>query len=494
MDGAGLEPDIKDLSRAQGFAQRAITSGFALSVFNGAYDPKTSNRSLLGQHVFKAIGTEWTRAEKEGKKYSDAVRYFEDWHRLRKLASTQTLRDLKNYGSGLKYLNGLENVQTLDKESIEKFGYIPLVGASLVALDSIRTEKKKSAADVRIDLAEAILETVAKRWKPREDGKIHLPGIVIGWLANSTGVRQSGGPANKELLTDFDFQPSGDAIRRYPTHKDSSCVDYMLALAFDVNPLPMKALLRWALDLTSALLAIRCLHCTSAESRGRHEWKGHTSNFAFDAESVEGFAGLLLGPVQQPLLDNVGRSTVERLSHLVGSERDLRTMWGDMTFRFGRKSLAWIWSVHGTESSQFLRAFRRHAVPPLPSVLTEEGSEIQRQLQYAKSPELLALADMSMGIQDSARTADWSRSSSPGGENASWTSTLQSSKRAMAQSFLGLVERCSAEDRTPSREEYEGFLKKLQNGQAELSSKTPPPRIRELLQNIKGKNPRGRSR
>src|SRR5690606_11744328 len=91
MDGTGNGPRLKDLSRAQNFAQRVVTSGFAYNVLRYDYDPKVSHRARIGPAAYQAIGKAWKRGETDGKKIADAARYFEEWHSLKKPASPQTL-------------------------------------------------------------------------------------------------------------------------------------------------------------------------------------------------------------------------------------------------------------------------------------------------------------------------------------------------------------------------------------------------------------------
>lgn len=490
MDGAGSAPEVRDLSRAPGFAQRVITAGFALNVLGDQYNPKRSNRHDVAKPVFAAIGTDWERGESDTKKVADAARYFEDWYLLKKPAAARTLGQLRNYMPGLEYLDGLERLQSLDTKSISDLSYIPLAGASLVVLESTRAERKKLAVDLRSDLAEAILGAIAKRWRPGADGYIQLPGLPIGGLANVGERRHPSAEKVQPLLAEFRFQASGDAIRLYPTHRDISCVDYLLSLATDANPLPMEAILRWSIDLTSALLAVRCLQCAAVEPYGKQASKGrHISNLAYDGASIEGLAARLLGPLQQKWSDQVLCSTVERISALIKSERVLRGMWGDWTIRFAHRSLGWLWPMLGTEPVYFLRAFERHPLPTLPIVETREGTEIKRQLQYLLKPEVLSLSRLSLEVQDNPVKGFPSVLAQSGADGESWIETFRRVSRGMAHSFGKIAERCNAEGRTPRRQEYADFLLKLELSKAELRSKSAPDPIQAIINGMRGKKP-----
>jgi hypothetical protein len=462
-----------------------VTSGFAYNVLRYDYDPKVSHRARIGPAAFQAIGKAWKRGETDSKKIADAARYFEEWHSLKKPASPQTLADLIACRPGLEYLRGREQLGTLDANDLRQFSYIPLAGACLEALDSTRTERKKSAAVLRTDLARGIISTILQRWSPDADGRIHLPGLLIGGLAEITADGAQYSEQTRRMLLPHELQGSGDAIRLFPAHSDSGCVDYLLALAFDSEPMPLDVLPRWAIDLASPLLAARCLQCCEADPQNRHNAGVHASNLGFDAASIGGIARWLLGPRQQKLPDELLSSLIERVSAPLKSERVLRSFWGNLTMQRGRRALDWIWQILGSEPRHFWRAFERHPLPVLPVKPTATGMEIAEQIQRLLKPAVTETLMSPFNAPDPSTVAsgktDTATFSGPTPTGDDWLETYQRLSLGLAEHASQLVMVANNEGRMLRRAEYEELLHRMENGRQTLKPKVLPPHIQQLM-------------
>lgn len=481
------DPEFRDLSRARGFAQRVVTSGFALDVLGFHYQPHASHREKIGPAAYQAIGKSWERCETETKKHGDAARYFDDWHSLKKVASAETLTDLISSRPGLQYLCGLDRIDSIDAAPLHASSYIVLPGVCLEALDSTRAERKRSAIDVKLDHARGVLRALLYRWAPDNNGCIRLPGLPIGgtdgfiaerWnraLADSQAQRAAPSIQLLRILGPAELQISGDAIRLYPAHADSACIDYLLSLAFDAEPMPLDVMLRWGLDLTSAILAVRCLQNCETDPANRRKAGVHASNLAFDSSSLEGLAAHLLGQSAR-ISDQMLCSMVERVTSPISEERMLRAFWGSMTLSKARRMLEEFWPMFGTETRHFWRAFKRHPVPTTPCKLTARGARIAEGISLLQQPNVHA------SITSLVEASEPERSMT---SNRSWLSTYYQFRRRFRKEIEAMMMAAQGEGRALLRADYEQLNSRMANDRKALDALEMPAHIRRI---------RGRSR
>jgi len=476
------DPEFRDLSRARGFAQRVVTSGFALDVLGFHYLPHASHRPKIGPAAYEAIGKSWERCETESKKHGDAARYFDDWHALKKVASAETLADLISSRPGLQYLRGLDRIRSDETMVLHPGNYIVLPGVCLEALDGTRAERKRSAIDVKLDHARGVLRALLYRWAPDNNGCIHLPGLPIGgtdgfiaerWnleLADSQAQRAAPSIQLRRILGPAELQISGDAIRLYPAHADSACIDYLLSLAFDAEPMPLDVMLRWGLDLTSAILAVRCLQSCETNPANRRKAGVHSSNLAFDSSSLEGLAAHLLGQSAR-ISDQTLCSMVERVTSPISEERMLRAFWGCQTLGYARRVLERFWPMLGTESRHFWRAFKRHAVPTLPCKRTSRGAEIDEGMAFMQLPDVQGAIKLMAEVSDPER---------PPNPDRSWLATYHQFRFRFLAEIEAMMMAAQGEGRALLRADYEQLNSRLANDRKALDPLEVPAHIRRV--------------
>lgn len=478
-------------SYADGLAQRMVLSGFALNSLGRKFIQNNACRDKMGPAVFRAIGKDWKRSEKPAKLVTDAARYFEEWFELRRAAQAGTLRSIIESAGGMAYLHGLDDITRAHFEIGPGPHHFLLLVLALRALEMKTPVDERNLFVAKAELASKVLKTISTCWRPNDERMIELSSLSIGGWGDWAGVSRPGvgsGFKDQRIYQQrLSFPVSVELARSYRRRDDIGALDFLLALAADVEPLPLGAHLRWAIDLFSSALAARCLVICQASPDSLAKTGERTDTLSFDAEGLNGlFEMLCTGGEVKP---RAALRLIERLPHIDQEERELRGMWCGDTLRHGAKLFRAVMDMFVPSYESFITPWSALEPKLPPATSTTDTKALESALRAAEdAPTPAARLETFASALERAAPSEVRESRSPpyatessialGSEQ--WCARMEQIIMGTFEERRDLKSHAAKENRRPSREEYRKLLGSWNESHTDIRNLTPSSPLKDI--------------
>jgi hypothetical protein len=246
------------------FRQRLVLAALAHDIRNRGrlFDPRNMRR-LAQEVTLRPIEKFCETLTQE-----QLADYLTAAHRLDHELQPRQVVAISRSSPALSFLNRFADLRQSASIANASDCYLLTLCHALLAIECNPEELPNESLARRLDASSRLLECIRRRWQPGLDGHIHLPALSLDLLTpfNLRRINAHRLPV-KPCLTekghrDKSFLPisiplSAEARRHFPRQAGDGVFTYLCAIPFDHEVLHPAARLRWAIDLTSCLLALQ---------------------------------------------------------------------------------------------------------------------------------------------------------------------------------------------------------------------------------------------
>jgi hypothetical protein len=255
------------------FRQRLVLSALAHDTRNRgrAFDPQNMRR--LAQEIARNPIADFCEALTQ----EQLADHLTAAHKLDHEIQPRHVMAVSRASPGLGFLKYVADMRNTASIANASQCYLATLCHALLTIECDPEQLPKESLTRRLTASRHILECIRRRWQPSLDGRIHLPALPLDFLTplNVRRIKAHRLPVAAALTApghrDKHFLPislplSPETRRLFPRQADDAVFMYLCAIPFDREVLHPAARLRWAIDLTSCLLALQNLLVCLARS------------------------------------------------------------------------------------------------------------------------------------------------------------------------------------------------------------------------------------
>ncbi len=246
------------------FRQRLVLAALVHDIRNRGrlFDPRNMRR--LAQEITRTPIADFceTLTQEQLADYLSAA------HKLNHELQPRQVAAISSASSSLGFLKRIADLRHSASITSASGCYLSTLCHALLTIECNPQALPNESLAKRLNASMRILDCIRRRWQPRLDGRIHLPALPLDFLTpfNLRRIKAHRLPVNPSLTErghrDKCFQPisiplSGETRRHFPRQAGDGVFTYLCAIPFDHEVLHPAARLRWAMDLTSCLLALQ---------------------------------------------------------------------------------------------------------------------------------------------------------------------------------------------------------------------------------------------
>jgi len=246
------------------FRQRLVLAALVHDIRNRGrvFDPRNMRR--LAQEITRNPIADFceTLTQEQLADYLTAAHQLEHELQPRQVAA------IGRSSSALAFLNRIADLRHSASIANASDCYLATLCHALLAIDCNPQTLPNESLARRLTASKYILDCIRKRWQPGLDGHIHLPALSLDFLTpfNQRRIKDQRLSVRASLTVrghrDKSFLPvsiplSGETRRHFPRQAGDGVFTYLCAIPFDHEVLHPAARIRWAMDLTSCLLALQ---------------------------------------------------------------------------------------------------------------------------------------------------------------------------------------------------------------------------------------------